>query len=108
MKLRKIRSQLLPGVTLCQKDGIGLLAILVEREGRYAVRQAYVPVKVFDQEGAVAATLEREIMRFGTQATHEVAAAWFPEVGDLPYMTYADYMADMEDHDDEGDDAEAA
>ena len=102
MKLRKSRTQLLPGVTLCQKDGIGLLGILVERDGLYGVRQAFVPVRIFAENGQTAAQLEWEISRYGTLACPDAAAAWFPEVVDLPYMTDMDYLEE-EELDDEAD-----
>ena len=104
--MRKIRTQLLPGVTLCQKDGIGLLGILVERGGLYAVRQAFVPVRIFAENGHAAARLEWEISRCGTLACPDAAAAWFPEVADLPYMTDMDYVEEERELEDEADAAE--
>ena len=93
MKLRKIRTQLLPGVTLCQKDGIGLLAILVERDGLLRCAAG-----VCSREGIRGKRARRRAVGvgdhrgYGTLAYPEVAAAWFPEVADLPYMTDMDYV----------------
>ena len=92
MKLRKIRTQLLPGVTLCQKDGIGLLAILVERDGLYGCGRRCSGEGFSPKTGMSPRNWSGRSARYGTHACPDVAAAWFPEVGrsslhDLTWIT---------------------
>ena len=102
MVLRKIRTQFVPCLTLCQRNAVGLIGILVEADGRYAVRQALVPLQVFAESGPHASQIQQEIARYGTLCDEAVARAWFPEIAGLDYMTDAD-LEIADDDEDEGD-----
>jgi len=102
--LRKIRTQFVPCLTLCQRNAVGLIGILVEADGRYAVRQAFVPLQVFAESGPHASQIQEEITRYGTLCDEAVARAWFPEIAGLDYMTDADLEISDDAKDDGTDD----